>query len=234
MFKEPFAFLATTLAPTLFVPMAELAINKTKAGNSISRNNAFQTLPDYARAYASTPKEWKDAMAWMYDNSNGKIDIAPETVQHLVRSYGGGPATIILNALATRERLRQGQDISGRDLPIVQAYLGPRDRYPERRFRQLSDEIDAAAARIKDSNQRGDGVAARMLSDKETALKASLKKRVDRIERAEAKRMEELRRLQITDYDEGARQLRLLERDVRREKQGVLDAFNSKRMETEE
>ena len=63
------------------------------------------------------------------------------------------------------------------------------------------------------------------MTDKEVALKASLKKSADRIERDEARALKDNRDIQIQDYDAGAKILKQLERAMRAEKQAVLDGY---------
>ena len=224
MFTNTPEFLATTFAPTLALPVIELAMNKSKAGNTISRGGNYQQLPDYAQSFSSTPKEFKDAAEWMYDTTNGKIDVAPETLQHVMRSYGGGPAGVMLNALQSGERQRQGQEITRRDVPIVQAFTGAPDRYPEKRFRDMSKEVDELTRKIKDSEIRGTPLAQRLRDENEILL--AIKSDIDRIERMESKAIADIRQLYRQDYNAAARETRALEIEMRAEKQALLDAYN--------
>ena len=231
MFKDTGAWAATSFAPTLAVPLLELAMNKSKAGNTVTKaGGPFQSLPDYALGFSSTPKEWKDAARAMYEMTGGGVDVSPETMQYLVRAYGGGPAGVILNGLRSREKLRQGEELTRRDVPIVQAFTGPEDRYPERGFRELAMKLSEIKRQIKDSEERGDDFGESLLQDADKALVYSMKEDIESIQRDESAALTEIRKLQLVDYEAGARQLKEIERDVRRAKQELMNAYNDERV----
>ena len=227
MFREPAKFAVTTLTPSIGVPLVELAMNTTKGGNTIFRDTKQTGLPAYAAGFSSTPKEIKDAVTWAYDTLG--VDISPEAAMHLVRSYGGGPVGVVMNALATAERQRRGEDFGPRDVPVVQAFVGPRDRYPERRFRELDQETDKLKGRIDDSVLRGTDLAEQLMEDPANERLESYRKAIDEIKAEESKAIKEARKLMLEDYEAGAREMAEIERDVRARKQELLNSFNADR-----
>jgi hypothetical protein len=224
--KDPFAFALTTVAPTLLVTPAEIAMNKTKGGYAIRSDNQFDSRPPHARGFANTPQEWKEASQWLSDASDGKIQVAPETLQYVMRSYGGGPASTMVNALHSREKLRQGEELTLRDVPVVQAFVGPKERYVEREFRELTNEARRIKGDLDDALLRGSPRGEKMLSDERAMLAFGFKDSIDDLSRQEAKVKSELRKLQITDYSEGARQMKSVEAEFRAAKQELLNAYN--------
>ncbi len=232
--KEPFQFAVTTLMPTLGVAPVELAMNKTKGGFAIRSDSPFDMRPNYARGWAATPKEWKDAAQWMHDATDGKLDVAPETLQYLVRTYGGGPAGLVINAMRSREKLRQGEPLTGRDVPVMQAFIGPEDRYVEKSLRELAEEARKIKGSIDDAFLRNPERGERLTRDERKMLVYGFKDAIDDLAREEAKAMKALRALQASgQYEEGAREMKVIEQQFRAAKQELMNAYNAERARLE-
>ena len=84
-----------TLAPAPIQGLVQLGINKDFWGNTINKGypQADQRASDSGTV--RTPGLWKDIAQGIYENTNGGIDISPESVRALASSYLQGPLQAI-------------------------------------------------------------------------------------------------------------------------------------------
>ena len=84
-----------TLAPAPVQGLVQLATNKDFWGNTINKGypQADQRASDSGAV--RTPGLWKDIAQGIYENTNGGIDISPESVRALASSYLQGPLQAI-------------------------------------------------------------------------------------------------------------------------------------------
>ena len=84
-----------TLAPAPVQGLVQLATNKDFWGNTINKGypQADQRASDSGAL--RTPGLWKDIAQGIYENTNGVIDISPESVRALASSYLQGPLQAI-------------------------------------------------------------------------------------------------------------------------------------------
>ena len=227
LFERPFEWGLTTFAPSVAVPIVELATNRSRSDVPITSTRRFDDRPDYARGRDNTPKEWKDAARLLYEGTQGRVDVAPETLAHLFRQYGGGPAGVVAQWLARNEKERGGEPVTARDFPVAGAFVGPKERYTERRFREADEETSRVLGRFKELQQSDQQAAARMLEDNRTMQKIILGREIDEILQTEGRYKAMARRL--PDYAEQRRMLREIDDALKRVKKDTVRRYNDER-----
>ena len=89
--------------PTVVKPFAELYLNERFTGDKIIPPSYDPTEPQWRRYYPSTPEFWRDAARMMSDLTGGdavvpgRLDVSPESLEHLWRSYTGGLGSFLTN-----------------------------------------------------------------------------------------------------------------------------------------
>lgn len=119
--------------PTLFKPVAEIAANVNFSGAPIMPSGpGTDSLPDYIKAWSSTPQFYKDAAAFLNfitggfitKDGLGAIDISPETIEHITMSYTGGIGRIVNQAVTLAVSPVFGNDVGIRDVPVLNRLYG--------------------------------------------------------------------------------------------------------------
>ena len=99
--KDPAAWLVNTVTPEPVKPVVQFAMNKNYRGAPIYDDGRMRSPGelDYNSGYDSTPDAYqKAAQAW-YDATG--YDVAPESLQHWARSYGGGVSDFATSTVET-------------------------------------------------------------------------------------------------------------------------------------
>ena len=99
--KDPAAWLVNTVTPEPVKPVVQFAMNKNYRGAPVYDDGRMRSPGelDYNSGYDSTPDAYqKAAQAW-YDATG--YDVAPESLQHWARSYGGGVSDFATSTVET-------------------------------------------------------------------------------------------------------------------------------------
>jgi hypothetical protein len=107
-----------TITPTLLQPITAMALNKDYWGTPINRNkyaNNMERASD--KGSISTAQGWKAGAKWLYDTTG--IDIAPESLRFLAKSYGAGPFSYVASYIDSQSQL------SDPSHPSVRKSIGP-------------------------------------------------------------------------------------------------------------
>jgi len=123
---------AVSLLPTALKPMMEIAMNRNSLGRPImpemSPWNTAQ--PDSARRWRSTTGSLYDGIAsglnrWTGGNAYqaGAIDISPETLSYLWRTFTGGAGKFAIDSMGLGTRIAQGVSPELREIPVLRKFV---------------------------------------------------------------------------------------------------------------
>ena len=99
--KDPAAWLVNTVTPEPVKPVVQFAMNKNYRGAPIYDDGSMRSPGelDYNSGYDSTPDVYRKAAQAWYDATG--YDVAPESLQHWARSYGGGVSDFATSTVET-------------------------------------------------------------------------------------------------------------------------------------
>ncbi|MCA8017724.1 LPD38 domain-containing protein [Burkholderia metallica] len=140
-------------APSVAKPLLQLALNQTGQGNPIHKPDEWTgNKLHFQQAWPQTSGLFRGLAKQLYDNTG--IDVYPETLQFLMRSYGGGGA---LDAIKAIDAMGEKADVDKylTDMPMVRSFGSgpvPQDMTV---FRQNSTDIDRLVNERKYAEQEG-------------------------------------------------------------------------------
>lgn len=128
--KNPVTRMFKMITPTALKPWLDIATNSTFAGNKI-RNEAYGSRkPAYMRAMKKTPTAYVEMCRILSDITGGnqfeagKVDIAPEDIQHIVESYAGGTGKFVGRGIDTIQKLLSNEELDTNNIPFVRRFAG--------------------------------------------------------------------------------------------------------------
>ena len=109
-----------SLMPTLIKPVDDIMRNKNFYGGSIH--------PPYGSG--ANYKNYRDDSSWasitmseaLYKLSGGNIDVYPDDLDYLGKSYFGGPEEIFVDTLTTGKALISGEKVLPSNIPLLQEF----------------------------------------------------------------------------------------------------------------
>ena len=89
------------ITPTMFKPIVGWIENKKWNGIPIYKEPfpGVPPGPDYLQHWPSVREKPRQFTKWLYNYTDGAVDINPETIDHFVDGYGGGLARDIIDAI---------------------------------------------------------------------------------------------------------------------------------------
>lgn len=151
----------TAFVPTLFKPIAEIAANVNFSGAPIMPSGPnTNSLPDYMKAWASTPQVYKDAAAlinfitggFITKDGIGALDISPETIEHITMSYTGGIGRIVQQAITLAASPAFGHDVGVKDVPVINRLYGTTTYQNNNAlYNRYNDQVSVAKALMREA-----------------------------------------------------------------------------------
>ncbi|MBN3777451.1 GNAT family N-acetyltransferase [Burkholderia sp. Ac-20345] len=191
-------------APSIAKPLLQLALNQTGQGNPIHKPDEWTgNKLHFQQAWPQTSGLFRGLAKQLYDSAG--VDVYPETLQFLLRSYGGGGALDAIKAIdAMGEKADVDKHLS--DLPLVRSFGSGPVPQDMTQFRQNSTDIDRLANERKYAEQQG-------TLDGFDAANPGVEHRADlmRAANAEIKALYKERQEALADEDPAQRQQRALE-----------------------
>ena len=106
----------------------EIISNETFTGGTIYPDEKRVKTPD-SELYKKTVRQetkvfthWVNKMTGGSETVSGTIDISPETLDHLIDSFGGGAFKTIERSYRTGKDLVNSKDVMYRDMPVVRKF----------------------------------------------------------------------------------------------------------------
>ncbi|KVE31075.1 LPD38 domain-containing protein [Burkholderia sp. TSV86] len=140
-------------APSVAKPLLQLALNQTGQGNPIHKPDEWTgNKLHFQQAWPQTSGLFRGLAKQLYDNTG--IDVYPETLQFLMRSYGGGGA---LDAIKAIDAVGEKADVDKylTDMPMVRSFGSGPVPQDMTLFRQNSTDIDRLVNERKYAEQEG-------------------------------------------------------------------------------
>ncbi|KVO05548.1 hypothetical protein WJ69_22880 [Burkholderia ubonensis] len=140
-------------APSVAKPLLQLALNQTGQGNPIHKPDEWTgNKLHFQQGWPQTSGLFRGLAKQLYDSVG--IDVYPETLQFLLRSYGGGGA---LDAIKAIDLMGEKADVDKHlsDLPLVRSFGSGPVPQDMTQFRQNSTDIDRLTNERKYAEQEG-------------------------------------------------------------------------------
>lgn len=130
------------LVPDALDPLARIGVNQDSFGRPMRPDSRFsRNLPDSAGYFSGQHGNLFQRGAANLNEvtggsrfRSGMVDVAPATIEHLARSYGGGPVSFgldIINALYVRQAIER-PEMDAKRLPFVKQFYGVIDAETDR------------------------------------------------------------------------------------------------------
>lgn len=228
-----------TLTPSVLKPFAELMTNQSEfTGGPIYPEEmpyGAQPVESY-RSFRSTKEVYKDITEFMNDFSGGNkyesgyVDIAPDSLEHVVEYALGGMYRTGSRLLETIDALGDGRELAPNNVPYLRSFVGENKFYEDQSiFYDRLEDIDnvRAGSRDRESTPEERG-AIRKQSMWKIKLHAHAK-----AARKKLKFYRDARdRIVASDkYTDAEKDLKV--RELETKMKGVVDAFNAKYNEAE-
>jgi hypothetical protein len=189
------------VAPTLLDPAVQLATNKKFTGSPIRPESLpfGPEMADHSLYWKNTPEAWTKLAEGLSeltdadDSGQGALEVSPNSLQHFFQSMFGGAGEFVTGVIETGAGAREAHQA-----PIVDRVVGSVPPYStDRKYREMSNEIESAKQRYDDLRKQGEGP--RALAWRRSNM--DLFRQIDRLEAAERR----LRRIDNTPENEERR-----------------------------
>lgn len=173
--------LALFAAPDAFSPLLQVALNQNAFGRKLSPDDqTSKDLPDSARYFAGQEgtvyqraAEGLNRMTGGGDFRSGLFDVSPASIENIVRGYGGGPASFILdlaNVFYVRQNIERPAP-EWRRAPFVKQLYGVIDAETDRMvaYDRMQD-VEAVITPLKKAKRAGKWDEARAIRAEDPAM----------------------------------------------------------------
>ena len=155
-FEHPVEAALDSVLPSALKPLFEWAMNMDGLGREIynnrqSRNNDAYTGGD------NIPEMFKDAARLLYNMSDGKIDVSPNTMYFFSNNYLDGVSRLASWSYNTAHTIAGNRDFDFKtDTLLLDAYLKAPSNYDARQFSEVAKEIKSMEQRYRAFTTSGD------------------------------------------------------------------------------
>lgn len=144
------------VSPSLVDPIVQVSENVSWSGSPIMPEGYGQR-PDSHLAWPTTSQALQTAMRqineWTGGSSrrSGAVDISPETIEYLVRSYTGGVGSFAANVVNTAAAVHEGGPLPSSNVPILRSFVGaPNPRAVAGLYREALRDVQATEGELRD------------------------------------------------------------------------------------
>jgi len=146
--RNPVGGVVASAAPTPLKPILYFAWNADAFGRQIYSTRGGK----YAQSYSGgdyVPEDFKWLSKELYDQSEGKVDIHPQSMQFFANNYVAGIATLTHAVTGTAQTLAGQKDFDLKtDLPVFGSLLGHAADADARQYNDTSNEIQNIKTRL--------------------------------------------------------------------------------------
>jgi hypothetical protein len=153
--EHPLAWFVDSIFPSAVRPFVEYVMNLDGLGREIY-NNRQSKFGDAYTGGDNIPEAYKDTARWLFNTTEGAIDISPNTLYFFASNYADGPAKIVntgynwlLNASGEKNFDPKN------DLLFLSSFIGTKSNVDAREFSAAEKKIKELDKRIK-SLKEGD------------------------------------------------------------------------------
>ena len=148
MFENFPAFIVDSITPSIARPLFEFAMNTDSLGREIYNNRNSR----YGDAYTggdNIPEMFKAASRFLVDITNGGIDWSPNTMYFFANNYVDAISRYINYASGLTMVAAGSKDLTPKDLPIAESFLGGKSNVDAREFAKVTKKIEDMERKLK-------------------------------------------------------------------------------------
>ena len=148
MFENFPAFVVDSITPSVIRPFFEYAMNMDGLGREIYSNRTTR----YGDAYTggdNIPEMYKSAARFLADITNGAIDWSPNTMYFFANNYFDAISRYANYASGLTMVAAGSKELSPKDIPIVESFLGSKSNVDAREFAKVEDKIKEMERKLK-------------------------------------------------------------------------------------
>ena len=148
MFENFPAFIVDSVTPSIARPLFEFAMNTDSLGREIYNNRTSR----YGDAYTggdNIPQMFKDAARFLADITNGGVDWSPNTMYFFANNYVDAISRYINYAYGLTMVAAGSKELTPKDLPIAESFLGGKSNVDAREFAKVEKKIEEMERRLK-------------------------------------------------------------------------------------
>jgi len=136
--------LVDTVAPTVTRPVWEWFINTNGLGMEIQNLQASRggKTPDAFIARANIPEYYKETSEWLFQNTDGNVNVSPDIMHFFASSYMNG-INLLGHNLENGAMLAAGdKEFNAKtDTVVLNSFIGTRSDYYSREFNRVEEKI---------------------------------------------------------------------------------------------
>jgi hypothetical protein len=145
----PLNFAIDSIMPSVARPVVEFALNKNGLGQDIY-NDANRRMGDAYTGGDKIPQIYKDMAIYFANESNGGIDISPNTLYFLSNSYADGFARVFEEAQGIYDLAEGQKEFSPKhDIPLFGSFFGSKANVDSMEFTKVENVIKEKERRMK-------------------------------------------------------------------------------------
>ncbi len=145
----PLNFIIDSIMPSVARPIVEFALNKNGLGQDIY-NDSNRRMGDAYTGGDKIPQIYKDLAIYFADESNGGIDVSPNTLYFLSNSYADGFARVLEEAQGIYDIAGGQKEFNAKtDLPLFGSFFGSKANVDSMEFTKVENIIKEKERRMK-------------------------------------------------------------------------------------
>jgi hypothetical protein len=139
--ENPIGFAVDSVAPTAIRPLVEFAMNKDGLGRTI--NSTFQRRMGDAYTGGDRINEvYKSASKYLYEATDGAVEISPNSMYFLVNSYADGAGKFAELLTSSILLAQDAKDfVPKTDIPIFGSFIGSKSNVDSREYGRMEQKI---------------------------------------------------------------------------------------------
>jgi len=139
--ENPIGFAVDSVAPTAIRPLVEFAMNKDGLGRTI--NSTFQRRMGDAYTGGDKINElYKSASQYLYEATDGAVEISPNSMYFLVNSYADGAgkfAELLTSSILLAQDTKDF--VPKTDIPIFGSFIGSKSNVDSREYGKMEQKV---------------------------------------------------------------------------------------------
>jgi arsenate reductase-like glutaredoxin family protein len=146
---NPTMFVVDSVMPSVLRPLVQFSANTDGLGRRIYTDRQSR----YADAYLggdNVPEMYKDAVRWMFEASNGAVDMSPGTAYFFANNYVDGVSRVLSTSYNTMDVVRGQKEFDIRtDTFLLDSYFKAPANYDAIQFSKIESKIKELDKRFK-------------------------------------------------------------------------------------
>jgi hypothetical protein len=146
---DPAAWMVDSLTPSMLRPAVEFVMNKNGLGQDIY-NDSNRRMGDAYLGGDNIPETYKILANKLHRESDGSIDISPNTLYFLANSYIDGPARVVDSIVNASYLIAGTKEFKAKtDVPFIGSFIGAVPNVDSREFKSMEKQIEVMEKKLK-------------------------------------------------------------------------------------